>query len=272
MDLTQFGWGTLLGLMVLATAVRYFIFTGSTYLYFHRKTPIRFAHRRLNPRATESKQIRREIKLSLQTILIFSISGVFIVTAKKMGISQVYTDVDKYGLAWAILSVPAMLILHDTYFYWTHRAMHESKWLFKHMHRDHHLSHHPSPFTAFAFHPSEALVQTGIAILISLFLPVHQLSFMIFMIITLSMNVLGHLGYELYPSWFMNTPLKYILNTTTHHHLHHQKSKANYSLYFNFWDRIMGTNYRNYEAIYRETTSRPSQLESKDGKLVAESA
>lgn len=31
-----------------------------------------------------------------------------------------------------------MLLLSDALFYWTHRAMHESKWLYRHIHKVHH--------------------------------------------------------------------------------------------------------------------------------------
>nr|HNI25705.1 sterol desaturase [Leptospiraceae bacterium] len=36
----------------------------------------------------------------------------------------------------------------------------------------------------------------------------------------------------------------------------HQKFNGNYSLYFNFWDRVMGTNFPNYEKYYDEVTAK----------------
>ncbi|MEP6859607.1 MAG: sterol desaturase family protein [Deltaproteobacteria bacterium] len=41
--------------------------------------------------------------------------------------------------------------------YWTYRAMHHP-WLFRRVHRIHHLPHNPSPWAAYAFAPGEALV------------------------------------------------------------------------------------------------------------------
>ena len=38
-----------------------------------------------------------------------------------------------------------------------------------------------------------------------------------------------------------------ILNTTTNHAMHHEKMRGNYGLYFNVWDRLMGTNHAEYE-------------------------
>jgi hypothetical protein len=43
-------------------------------------------------------------------------------------------------------------------------------------------------------------------------------------------------------------------NTTTNHIMHHQHIRMNYGLYFNFWDRLMGTNHPQYEARFTELT------------------
>lgn len=50
-------------------------------------------------------------------------------------------------------------------------------------------------------------------------------------------------------------PLRYILNTPTNHVMHHEKMRGNYGLYFDIWDRLMGTNHREYENRFREVTS-----------------
>ncbi|PKA16131.1 sterol desaturase family protein, partial [Leptospira haakeii] len=46
--------------------------------------------------------------------------------------------------------------------------------------------------------------------------------------------------------------LKWI-NTSTHHNLHHQKFHGNYSLYFNFWDKVMGTNFKDYSEVFENS-------------------
>jgi len=60
----------------------------------------------------------------------------------------------------------ALVVAHDTWFYWTHRALHDRRW-FRAVHGRHHASLHPTPWAAYAFHPVEALVQ---AIFLPLFL------------------------------------------------------------------------------------------------------
>jgi sterol desaturase/sphingolipid hydroxylase (fatty acid hydroxylase superfamily) len=60
----------------------------------------------------------------------------------------------------------------------------------------------------------------------------------------------------------MKTPLKYFLNTPTHHAMHHEKMRGNYGIYFNFWDRLMGTNHPHYEVRFLEITSSERELEN----------
>ena len=43
--------------------------------------------------------------------------------------------------------------------------------------------------------------------------------------------------------------------------MHHEKLRGNYGLYFNIWDRLMGTNHADYEARFREVTTRPKTAE-----------
>lgn len=63
-------------------------------------------------------------------------------------------------------------------------------------------------------------------------------------------NVYGHLGYEIAPKWFRYSVLFQILNTSTHHNLHHSKFKGNYGLYSRFWDRVMKTENPDYVKYY----------------------
>lgn len=132
--------------------------------------------------------------------------------------------------------------------------------LFPFFHRVHHLSKNPSPWAAYAFAPAEAVVEAGIFPVVALAMPIHPAAFGLFMLWQITFNVAGHTGFEFHPRWLMSTPLRFILNTPTNHVMHHEKMRGNYGLYFNVWDRIMGTNHTDYESRFREVTSRlPSE-------------
>jgi sterol desaturase/sphingolipid hydroxylase (fatty acid hydroxylase superfamily) len=134
--------------------------------------------------------------------------------------------------------------------------MHHPK-LFRWFHRVHHLSHNPTPWASYAFAPLEAVVQAGILPLAAIIMPLHPIAFAVFMGWQFIYNVAGHTGYELHPKWLMDTPLRFIVNTPTNHAMHHESMRGNYGIYFNIWDRLMGTNHADYEKRFREVTSRP---------------
>ena len=61
----------------------------------------------------------------------------------------------------------------------------------------------------------------------------------------------------------MDTWLGKVINTATNHVQHHEKPRGNYGLYFNVWDRLMGTNHRDYEARFREVMGRIAAYEAR---------
>jgi sterol desaturase/sphingolipid hydroxylase (fatty acid hydroxylase superfamily) len=209
--------------------------------------------RRISPQMPTARQMLREILCSLRSIAIFGVvAGVIVLFAYNKA-TRIYIRIEDYGWVYFWFSILLMVVLHDTYFYWTHRLMHHRR-LYKLFHHTHHLSTSPTPWAAYAFSPLEALVQAGIGPLILFTIPSHPLAFATFMLWQITFNVLGHCGYEIFPRWLLRTPLGYLLNSITHHALHHEKFRANYGLYFNVWDRLMGTNHRDYEQRFAAAT------------------
>ncbi len=66
---------------------------------------------------------------------------------------------------------------------------------------------------------------------------------MLFMLWQIAFNVLGHCGYEIFPRWFHRSRLGAFLNTPTHYAMNHECVRANFGIYFNLWDRLLGTNH-----------------------------
>jgi len=248
--------------LLLNIAVRYLLFTGSFYLVFYVWKNKRYWASKIQQRYPEKQHIFREIKYSFFTVLIFGVIIMLTVIAGMKGLTLVYTPFDKYGYFYYFFSIVLMILMHDTYFYWTHRLMHW-KPIFKYVHKVHHLSINPTPFAAYAFHPIEAVVEVGIIPLIAFTIPHHATTIVIFGLYSLLLNVAGHLGYELFPKGFASHMLFKWHNTSTHHNMHHRLVKCNYGLYFNFWDRVMHTNHPTYEASFDEIVEQREQ-----GKLI----
>lgn len=232
----------------------YVFMAGTAYLVVRFVLQRWFRHRRISRLEASSGQMRREFLQSMRTIVIFGAVHGLLVYAALSGWTQLYRHVDSYGWVWLGISIGIMVLMHDTYFYWTHRLMHHPR-LFKAMHSTHHQSICTTPWAAYSFSSVEALVQAGIAPLIAFTVPVHPVAFGVFMMWQMGFNVAGHCGYELFPRRFMGSRLAGILNSVTHHGLHHEKVNGNFGLYFNVWDRLMGTTHAHYETRFNELTN-----------------
>lgn len=229
----------------------YVLLASTAWLIFYVIFRATFRHRRVVPRDPTARQVCREVAHSIRSIAIFGLVTLAVIVATRAGWTRMYHRFNDYGWTWFVLSIGVMIVMHDTYFYWTHRLMHHRR-LYHFFHHTHHLSISPTPWAAYAFSPAEAFVQAGIGPLVVFTIPSHPAAFATFMIWQILFNVLGHCGHEFYPRWFLKTPAAVMLNTVTHHALHHEKFRANFGLYFNVWDRLMGTNHRDYERRFVE--------------------
>ena len=210
-------------------------------------------------------QIFKEFAYSMCTVVIFSIVGFGIYTAEMAGVTLIYDDVNQYGITYMIMSFILTLVFHDFYFYWTHRFMHHKK-IFKYVHRVHHESTNPSPWAAYSFHPWEALIQAMVLPIMVLIFPLHPLVIFLFLTYMIVRNVIGHLGFEIFPKGFTKNKWLNWTTAVTHHNIHHERFNSNYGLYFSWWDRWMKTEDKKYHHDFEEVKSRTKMRELKSRK------
>ncbi len=210
------------------------------------------AGRRIQTRLATWKDRRREIAYSLITVLVFSLNGFVVYVGSQYGIFKIYGGELPTLIRFAFELITIVLV-HDAYFYWAHRAMH-SPWLFRRFHRVHHKSRTPTPWAAYAFAPTEAMLEAGILPLSGLFFPMHEITVLLFVTHMILRNVIGHAGIELFPAWWLKVPLLRAITTTTHHDLHHSHGGHNFGLYFTWWDRWMGTEHPQYRRRFVAVT------------------
>ncbi|KAI3929462.1 hypothetical protein MKW92_017319 [Papaver armeniacum] len=136
--------------------------------------------------------------------------------------------------------VIAMFIL-DTWQYFMHRYMHHNKFLYRHIHSQHHRLVVPYAFGALYNHPVEGLLLDTIGGALSFLLSgmTPRTSIFFFSFATIK-TVDDHCGLWLPGNIF------HILfrNNSAYHDVHHQLygTKYNFSQpFFDIWDRILGT-------------------------------
>jgi Delta7-sterol 5-desaturase len=212
-----------------------------------------WASRKIQARDATRADFFREFGASIRTVAVYTVLAVPMVWAFRHGYLREYHD------ALTPLSylgyLAAILLAHDTWFYWTHRAMH-SRALFKRFHRFHHRTVTPTAWTAYSFAMPEAAIMF-------LFMPVWfslvstpvpvVVTFLAVMILR---NAMGHAGLELHPRGWASHPLLKWISTTTHHDMHHGTSfNHNYGFYFTWWDKLMGTEHPDYVKTFDRVTA-----------------
>ena len=239
--------------------LRYFIIAGVAFFICYVWLKKKIAHKKIQLRFPASKDYLREILFSFFTIVIFSAVPFFFLgnTAIKETTTY-YSNINQHSLLYSWLTFPLMLLMHDAYFYVTHRLMHHPR-LFKLFHLVHHRSVNPSPWAAFAFHPLEAIVEIGIFVVFLYTIPIMKLHLIFFFLFMMLYNVYGHLGWELYPKNFQRSIIGRWINTSVNHNQHHQHFKGNYGLYFLWWDRLFGTLCEDYNTRFDEVKNRDNK-------------
>jgi sterol desaturase/sphingolipid hydroxylase (fatty acid hydroxylase superfamily) len=204
--------------------------------------------------------VRRDIELTIISILVFAFSAAIILFLGNAGATLIYIDIKPdqlwYHLWYGIVSFITVILLQDAYFYFTHRACHHPQ-LFKILHHGHHQSGDPTPWTSFAFDILDAIVQAIFPVGIVFVIPLHFITLIVVLVTMTIATLVHHLGFELIPVSFSNYWLRKWLIDSTHHAIHHRKYKFHYGLYFTFWDRWLGTQDPNYEQQIHATAILP---------------
>jgi Delta7-sterol 5-desaturase len=220
--------------------VLYISITGSFYLFLYQWQGEKLANRKIQKISLTPLQLLRERRLTISSFFIFCLTGYLTGQLFRRHLTWIYFNISSFGVIYFLASIAGMIFLHDTYFYWTHRLLHRPGWYEK-IHRTHHLSTSPDPWTALTFHPVEAVIQAAVLPLMLCIMPTHPIAILIFSVYMVLMNVLGHSGYELFTERGWTKKWFRWKSSSKDHDAHHQYGWGNFGLYFTFWDRLMKT-------------------------------
>jgi Delta7-sterol 5-desaturase len=236
-----------IGAMIVIVALRYLASSGFFAALTARVRPGLYA--RLGP------QIGREIRWSLLSAVVYGMpAGIVAWGWDARGWTLITRDWDALPLWYHPLSVLLFMAAHDSWFYWTHRYMHEGpgrttaaaavsgrKGGMRWGHAVHHASRPPTAWAAMSFSITESISGALIIPLLVFLIPIHAAMLGVVLAIMTIMGISNHMGWEMFPKIVVNGPLGKWLITASHHQKHHDAYRGNYGLYFRFWDRLCRT-------------------------------
>ncbi|MFZ1744027.1 MAG: sterol desaturase family protein [Pontixanthobacter sp.] len=209
--------------------------------------------RRIQNRKAKREDFQREVLSSIRTVFFFGLTTISTLVLREMGVIEL--KLETFTLAMLLLQTAVMIVFHDAYFYWMHRALHHRR-LYRVTHLHHHKSRTPTPWAAYSFSIWEAITEAAFVplfLLATSLMGIAYIGFAVFLFLWFMIirNVMGHAGVELLPAGWVDNKWVGWINTTTHHDLHHSEFRHNFGLYFTWWDRLMGTEHPQYKERFR---------------------
>jgi lathosterol oxidase len=214
----------------------YFGVGGLTHLLVTRVFPALRIGAPIADRGLAPGQLAREIRQSLASIAIFGGYGVLTALGARAGL---WTVVPLRSPAGVALEIAFLVLWNDLHFYAIHRLLH-GRWLFQRIHREHHRAIRPTPFSTYAMHPVEALLLGSVMVLVQPFHAFSLPTLLLFPLVSIAMNNLGHMNYDLVPGRGVWHPLA----ATRRHERHHRHVAGNYGFLLPVLDRWLGTEIR----------------------------
>jgi len=231
------------GLIVFALILaRYVLVAGVSHLLLYRPGNAARPPGHTPAQQPSAISIRRDIVLSVLSAGVFALATLVLLAAHRHGLTRLYTAVPNPvgGLAYGLASYGLVLVLQDAWFYGTHRLVHLPA-LYPWMHRGHHRSRVPTPWTSFAFDPPEAALQALFLIGLVTLIPLHPITLIAVLTTMTIWAVVNHLGLERLPLAFPHHWLGRWLIGPSHHALHHRRPGAHVGLYFTHLDHLFGS-------------------------------
>jgi sterol desaturase/sphingolipid hydroxylase (fatty acid hydroxylase superfamily) len=155
------------------------------------------------------------------------------------------------------LSFLALMFGFQAYYWGLHRAMHTRALV--RFHRWHHRSHVTTPLTGQSMSPVEAcgwmVGYVGLPWAFSLLVPIGFWGWAGYLAFNVAGNVVGHSNVEPTLRTGASRAASTFLNPYVYHSLHHARWTGHYSFQAALMDRLMGTEWNDWRALYDRIVS-----------------
>ncbi|XP_062189161.1 very-long-chain aldehyde decarbonylase GL1-9-like [Phragmites australis] len=221
-----------------APIVLYWLYGGGYQLILHRRPLERY---RLHTRAEEEEKNLVSLPTVVRGVLLQQFVQAIVAMILFMVTSDSSKTVVQPPLVVQIFQFLVAMLVMDGWQYLVHRYMHQNKFLYRHIHSQHHRLIVPYAIGALYNHPLEGLLLDTLGGAISfLFSGMTPRTAVFFFCFAVLKTVDDHCGLWLPYNIFQHL----FQNNTAYHDIHHQLQglKYNYSQpFFSIWDRILGT-------------------------------
>jgi len=174
-------------------------------------------------------QIAKEIRRSLVSIAIFAGYGWLATYAYLHDWVDVAWQVSPTRIGAEIL---LLFVWNELHFFVCHRLLH-TRWLYRHVHRIHHESVTPTPFSTYSFHWLEAALLGSVMITAMLWHTFNIWPLLFLPVMSLMFNTIGHANYDVFAGKRRSASVE--------HAGHHRRVSGNYGFYVPLLDRLFGT-------------------------------
>jgi Delta7-sterol 5-desaturase len=175
-------------------------------------------------------QIAKEIRWSLVSIAIFA--GYSVLTVEMFRAGLVSVEWEPSALRTAV-DIAILFAWNELHFFACHRLLH-TKWLYQHVHRIHHESIIPTPFSTYSFHWGESFLLGSVMVIAMLLRTFSIWALMALPVFSILFNTIGHWNYNLLAGTGRRS-------ASVEHGQHHRRVGGNYGFYLPYLDRMFQT-------------------------------
>ena len=195
----------------------------------------------LNKKKIQPKNIDYNTLLGRLPLVSFNVSILILFNVIGLYFFEDYFIREYRTIPWLIIEVLFVLLVDDFYFYFLHRGMHESKYIYKTIHKIHHRANVPIPIEYIYVHPLEWM--SGIPGPFIGMVCIGGISFesyLVYLVLRVLHEIHIHSGIK---TSILHKIIPFY-GSNEHHDTHHAKRDGNYASTFVFWDILFKTRLR----------------------------